>query len=308
MSSVWKDCKWGIIYLILIISIPFLPHADRWLKPKIDHESLRGLGLYVLGAGVGVLGLYLTRSRTESLRKQTEALEMQTEIEKSKNVTDAFAKSVELLGNKRAAARQGGIYALDKIAKDNPKKFHMTVIRIMASYVRKESYDNFHKQKENKTNSISGNEKLPTMTADIETAIEVIRQRKDSKQEKKEYNKACKDDTLFLDISNAYLFNADFSRAKLSRTNFSDSKMLNCIFDSADLSDSLFVSSDLKGSSFEECDLSGADLSGADLSGADLSKAKNLTREQISKAEIDEDTILPPGIKNSQDRSSSEQI
>ena len=302
MSSVWKDCKWGIIYLILIISIPFLPHADRWLKPKIDHESLRGLGLYVLGAGVGVLGLYLTRSRTESLRKQTEALEMQTEIEKSKNVTDAFAKSVELLGNKRAAARQGGIYALDKIAKDDPEKYHMTVIRIMTSYIREESKESYDKYRSNmQSNSASSSDKKDNqefiMPADVEAAIEVIRQRNSSQKQEKQSKKKLQRYTLFLDISNAHLSNTDFSRAELSKTNFSNSNLSGCIFDHANLSHSSFVFSDLKDSSFEKCDLSGADLS----------EAKNLTQEQISKAKIGEDTMLPPDIENSQYRSSSEQ-
>jgi len=41
-----------------------------------------------------------------------------------------------------------------------------------------------------------------------------------------------------------------------------------------------------------------ANLSGADFRGANLEKVKNLTQEQLEKAETDEKTILPVHLRN----------
>ena len=245
--------------------------------------------------------------------------------------SDAFAKSIELLGNKSPAVRQGGIYALGRIAKDNPED-HMTVIRIVTSYIRKESRDIFNplnpQRKRRRTSSpahirlllpshIKPSQKSETeseefcsvsqtkdntkylMPVDIEAAIEVIRKRDIPKQEEDEYQKSENyiSSRFVFDISNACLSNVDFSGVKLSKTNFSDSKMLDCIFEGANLSNSSFVSSNLRGSSFENCDLAKADLRNCDLTGADLAKAKNLEQEQINEAKIDDNTTLPPGIQ-----------
>ena len=100
---------------------------------------LRGIGFFLLGIGVAPLGLYLASKRTESLK-------VQTETEKEKAVTDAFAKSVELLGSQRDAARQGGIYALGRLANDNPT-LHPMIMDIVASYIRQEKSQPFFKKK-----------------------------------------------------------------------------------------------------------------------------------------------------------------
>ena len=226
-------------------------------------ELLRGIGFFLLGVGVAPLGLLLAYNRTESLK-------LQTETEKEKAVTEAFAKSVELLGNKREAARQGGIYALGRLAADNPS-LHPMIMDIVASYIRQESRNRFFKEKNKRvTNELVSIDKnvlinelrLEPMPMDIEAAIAVIRERDvqhDKKPGEGEY---------LLDLSNAYIFTADFSNTKLSRVNFSDSVLINCVFEKTDLSESNFVASNLRDSS--------------------------ITQEQVnSMGDTDENTVLP---------------
>ena len=120
---------------------------------------------------------------------------------------------------------------------------------------------------------------LEPVSMDIEAAVAVIRQRN------------TENDTLpdepgyFLDLSNAYLFNADFSNTKLTRVNFSDSVVMNCIFDNTNLSKSNFKASNLKGSSFLKCDLRGAELRGA-----------KLTQEQVNSMRDSDNATLPEGL------------
>ena len=276
LKKYWK-IGFGLLWLAFIAWLPFC------LELIDEPEFLRGIGLFLLGIGVAPLGLYLAYKRTATL-------EVQTATEKEKNVTDAFAKSVELLGNEREAARQGGIYALGRIAKDNPE-LHPMIMDIIASYIRQESHGKFkdaYKEKHEDQTSEKASDKKDRaeqiiqslrsepVSMDIEAAVSVIRDRKT------EYDRRPKEDGFFLDLSNAYLFNVDFSSTKLSKTNFSDSVMMRCIFDDTDLSGANFVGADLRESDFRR----------ADLQGAELRKAK-LTREQVNTMLVDEKTRLP---------------
>ena len=202
---------------------------------------LRGLGFFLLGIGVAPLGLYLANIRTESLQHQTNT-------EKEKAVTESFAKSVELLGINRETARQGGIYALGRLARDN-SELHSMIMDIVASYIRQESKTYFDDNKTIETDTEAAViEKLSSkpMPMDIEAAIAVIRDRVKSYDRKPRMNR------YILDLSNTYIFNADFTDTSLKRVNFSDSVLVRCAFDGTDITDSNFQSSNMKGTDFSQ--------------------------------------------------------
>ena len=238
----------GGLWLLVIVPAAIWIILSLGEVPTINGkpELLRGIGLFLLGTGIAPLGLLLAYNRTESIK-------LQTKTEKEKAVTEAFAKSVELLGNKREAARQGGIYALGRLAGDNPD-LHPMIMDIVASYVRQESRRWFFSEleKEEKENKYKGKDGLidklrsEPMPMDIEAAIAVIRERK------LKYDKIPGEGEDILDLSNAYIFNADFSNTSLSRVNFSDSVMINCVFDKTNLSETNFVASNLGGSSMTQ--------------------------------------------------------
>ena len=295
--------------LLLGILIKFPLTSLPWLASAIldaDPDSLKSWGFYLLGAGIAPLGLCLTYNRTQSLRMQTD--------------TNIFTKSIELLADPNPAVRQGGIYSLGGIARDN-HRLHPTIMKIMTSYVREKTYEKFNERTRQEKSQKNKREELfrklskeSSMPSDIEAAIEVIRERKINSDQPLKGSKK-------FDLSNSYVFNADFSFTKFFKTNFSDSIMLECCFDETDLSGSSFVSSNLQESSFinatlkncefiktnlqgcnfKECDLSGSEFEKCDLSGSefekcDLRNVKKLTQEQINKAKVDEATKLPRAI------------
>ena len=263
---------------------------------------LRGIGLFLLGVGIAPIGLFLANKRTESLKIQTTVEEAQAATEKKKAETEAFAKSVELLGNKRETARQGGIHALGRLAEEN-KDLHPMIMNIVASYIRSESntwVSKKDKEKEEKNkkpanrSSLIEELSLGPMPMDIEAAIRVIRERNTDFDEKL----TKEDKGYFMDLSNAYIFNADFSNTNLRRVIFSDSVMIKSIFSETNLSGSDFTAADLSGSDFTAADLSGSDftactLSGADISGCDL-RDSLLTQNQVDSMKyVDKPPTLP---------------
>jgi hypothetical protein len=65
----------------------------------------------------------------------------------------------------------------------------------------------------------------------------------------------------------------------------------------ADLRGAMLIAASLRGANLASVDLLAADVRDADLSGADASAALFLTQPQVSAANGDERTLLPPGIR-----------
>jgi hypothetical protein len=53
----------------------------------------------------------------------------------ARRVTDLYTKAVEQLGSDKAAVRHGGLYALERVAQDNPAQ-RQTVINVICAYLR----------------------------------------------------------------------------------------------------------------------------------------------------------------------------
>ena len=87
------------------------------------HEELRNfaLTLGVFGAGVG---LWLAYLRTQTDRKR--------------QVSDSFAKAVELLGHEKRAIRLGAVYALERIMREN-RDLHWQIVETLCGFVREQS-------------------------------------------------------------------------------------------------------------------------------------------------------------------------
>lgn len=86
-----------------------------------------------------------------------------------------------------------------------------------------------------------------------------------------------------VDLSRSTLQHAKFRGTVLRESDLRGSNLSHAYFREADLR-----RADLRGVNFE-----GTDLEDADLRGADLRDAKNLTREQLDTAVVDETTRLP---------------
>ncbi len=85
--------------------------------------------------------------------------------------------------------------------------------------------------------------------------------------------KGSKTKPLHIDLGRTFIRRTDLSGANLERANFSYADCTNAIFRGANFKDTI--------------------LEGTILKGAYLSETRNLTREQLNRAIIDETTILP---------------
>ena len=246
-------------------------------------EWLRAGGFFFAGLGIAPLALWLAYQRTQFLSSQTDN-------ETNRRITDAFTKAVELLGHKDVAVRQGGIYALGRLALENESE-HPKIMDIVAAYVRDKTA--LPQDPELATTPAEVLDELleeqePRAGIDVEAAVAVLRDRNtafDRKADVERYR---------FDLSNCCLVDVDLVRMDLSHVNLSDSVFIRCLFHEADLSGASMVSS-----RFPDSDLAEANLQGATLDNADLTRVTpgTLAQAQLNAAKGNRDTQLPPGLQ-----------
>ena len=131
-----------IIIVIISIGIGFLlvweapkylidDQISKILSPKeiisIENEYRR-IGLQIFGGAFLLFGLYLTYRRIKSMEESVK-------VANESHFTDRFSRAVELLGSEKIEVRLGGIYALERLAKDSLKD-HFSIMEILSAFVR----------------------------------------------------------------------------------------------------------------------------------------------------------------------------
>ena len=202
------------------------------------------------------------------------------QLTEDKNVTDRFSKAVEMLADsEKLEVRLGGIYSLERIARDS-KADHSVVMEVLTAFVRARSP---------RTEETEENQE--PISQDIQSALTVIGRRTPTENEQTIDLSAAnliranlsgailKDANLkWADLKGANLIGANLigaklSGAKLKYANLSEAILSGVKLAGADLAGADLIGADLKGTILIQANLSEADLSRADLSRADLSRA-----------------------------------
>ena len=201
-------------------------------------------------------------------------------------VTDRYTKAIDQLGSDKLDVRIGGIYALERIARDSARD-HPTIMEVLAAFVREHSREQWPKPAEG-----GGGPPLRGPRPDVQAAVTVIGRRTvrhDSQPvdlmgadlngahlvEANLNNANLRWVNLtgaFLsdaNLSGAALFSADLTKAHLFKTN-----LTNAAFGGADLADALLAGANLTYAGLNDANLNGADLIEANLDGAQLTSAR----------------------------------
>ena len=218
---------------------------------------------------------------------QTFSLQQHTfDLRREGQVTDRFTKAIDQLGAVETGpdgkpkinleVRLGGIYALERIARDSPTD-HWTIIEVLSTYVRENS----------PANNYAETKWAPRkLRADIQAILKVIGRRDITHDPPHRWVDLSRTDLSHADLNDAELSGAELSQADLSRTDLIDADLSR-----ADLSDANLIDADLV-----QAELGTADTGEADLSGADLSNATGVDQEQLNAARGNKNTKLPEGL------------
>jgi hypothetical protein len=324
-----KTVLWGVLATFLVIvGVILVPellvglrHFALSAKDKLDAESsIRGSLIQLLGGFVLIVGLYFTARGFRLTREG--------------HITDRFSKAIEQLGSDNMDVRIGGIYSLERIARDSTPD-RETIINVLLTYIREHTKTG-HRQ--------PSPEKIE---ADVQAALSVIARRPDADKETQRldlYHSGLNDADLShgdfrkvmfdygrLDgasFSGAQLDGADLSFCTARGAAFTHSTARGAHFVNATYKYGWFLNADLRDTDFYGCDLTGSDfgrryaelgdpplppanvkgarftkakLKDTNLMGVDLSTVRGLTSEQLAEAKTDKNTIMPLRWHSSED-------
>ena len=303
-SWLWRPERlWLLVLVAFAVAAPVLYFVPKWLTPDSvidprDRAALDNDARVMLLQAIGGLLLALTIFFT--WRRVT--------IAEQGQITERFTRAIEQLGSDKLEVRLGGIYALERIARDSVRD-HWPIMEVLTAFVR----ENARWGRPCARPSRRPRERPPP--ADIQAILTVLGRRERSAAREG-------DGRLDLTATNlrraslagahlerailhgAHLEGANLREAHLREANLYGAHLAEAHFggahlEGADLSGGANLAgatlsgAHLEGAHLEWANLAGATLSEAHLEGADLSGATGLTQAQIDKAFTDEDTKLP---------------
>ena len=237
VALLWCVPPWQVEQVRLHLDKP----ADEYRLAKLKDEYRRTLA-QIFGGLALLYGLYLTQRRIV-------ATEDNVRVAQEGQITERFTRAIEQLGNGNLAIRLGGIYALERLARDSEKD-HGPIMEVLTAYVREQ-------------------EAAGILANDIQAILTVIGRRETTG------NNRGNDP---LDLTHAELVRADLRGADLVEASLVEANLFR-----ANLHEAALVEANLSGADLHEAALGGAVLIGATLSGANLSGAI-LSRADLSDA------------------------
>jgi Pentapeptide repeats (8 copies) len=225
-----------------------LPALQRAAHLQAARETAR-TQLLTLGAGLFAAGALVYTARNFTLSREGQ-------------VTDRYTKAIEQLGSDELDVRIGGIYALERVARDSARD-HPTVMEVLTAFVRGHSREPWPPAAGDEPGAAAP-ERLAR--PDVQAAVAVIG-RRNVRHDRQPVNLA----GAFLsgaflpraNLDGAVLVGADLARANLYRAH-----LAFAFLDGADLRGANLGYAHLDGADFTGANLGGADLTGADLRGA----------------------------------------
>ena len=267
----------AVVLAAAIVWALFVPFPD-WIarhdvgaaKPALlqtARDAARGR-LLTLAAGLFAAGALVFTALNFNLSRRT------FELTEQGQVTDRFTKAIEQLGSDKLDVRIGGIYALERIARDSAKD-HPTVIEVLTAFIREHSRE----QWPHTGQPVQGGSTRP----DVQAAATVVGRRDAERDIRRIGIDLHGVDLTRADLIGAHLTGAVLVTAHLEGANLEGAHLEGADLTDADLTDADLARADLRWAHLRDADLTGAQLGRADLSRAHLDGA-HLTGAHLASA------------------------
>ncbi|WP_327581629.1 pentapeptide repeat-containing protein [Nonomuraea sp. NBC_00507] len=242
-------------------------------------DAIRGRALAIATGIAALAAVYFTARNAQTARQG--------------HITDRYTKAIEQLGSDKIDVRLGGIYALERIARDSARD-HPTVMEVLAAFIRENARrpaDAPQKPGGGKRGprrwKIDREEEKEVPRVDIQAACSVLGRRlvrQDAPRAR-------------IDLTGAYLAGVRLWRAKLARADFSRAILAGADLIEADLSDASFMRTDLSEAKLDRATLTHASISDATITYADMTGA-DLRRAILSNVDLTGTDLRAADIRN----------
>jgi uncharacterized protein YjbI with pentapeptide repeats len=256
---------------------------------EIENDSRGTLGQILSGVAV-LTGLIFA---WQQLGQTSDNLRVSQEGQ----ITDRFSRAVDQLGSDQLTIRLGGIYALERIARDSPRDYG-PVMEVLTAFAREQS----PLPKDAAATPVTAATRVPP---DVRAVFKVIGRRTPA-QVKTELDEGsgCLDLTginaVGVDLVDANLQNTCWNRSDLRGAQMMGASLIGSSFEQADLSQQASLGgADAHGASFANANLSFSDLTRTDLSGADLLGA-NLSGTILQETNLENANLTGANLQEAQ--------
>lgn len=233
----------AVVYLLLWYGPDVLARHDignvtgplRVLRLQQARDAARGRML-TLGAGLFAAAALVYTARNFGLSREGQ-------------FTDRYTKAVEQVGSDKLDVRVGGIYALERVARDSAKD-HPTVMEVLAAFIREHSHEQWPVPK-------SAGAPVPDRSTrpDVQAALTVIG-RRDARHDRRPI------DLTAVNLTGAYLTFANLADARLD-----DADLTGADLSAVNLTGAYLTRANLTRACLQWATVTRADLTGADLRG-----------------------------------------
>ena len=332
----------GVIILGLVVWLVFvrLPWEGLWewmTVSEIDMESssetgsttMRNVGLVV--AGVVTVGLLIWRGyvankqasaaqrqadiaqrQEEKAQHQVDIAQRQAETAQQSLRNERYQKGADMLGSEVLSVRMGGIYALQRLAKEYPGEYHIQIMRLLCAFVRRPTPDKDY-EAELRANMkaklraeirprLHAGLEGPVAREDVLEAMQVIGARGEKE----------------IALERSQEFELDLRHARLHHMNLRGANLTGAHLYKANLFQAFLLDVGLTDAWLGSADLSEADLQGAVLLNATLFQAvvsdtsfagvRDLTQNQLDQARRTEPGEKPPDLGEAFDARTGKQL
>jgi uncharacterized protein YjbI with pentapeptide repeats len=263
-------------------------HADANPRElfEIENESRGTLGQILSGVAV-LTGLIFA---WQQLGQTSDNLRVSEEGQ----ITDRFSRAVDQLGSDQYTIRLGGIYALERIARDSPRDYG-PVMEVLTAFARQES-------PVGQNSSATPAASAPDVPADVQAVFKVIGRRTEAQiQAELEEGYGC------LDLTSINAIGVNLADANLQNTCWDGSDLRGAIISGAKLSDSYFGSVNLQQANLDRVNAERTQFNSANLLNANLSQgnftganflAANMSFAIMQGADLDDASLLQANLQN----------
>ena len=268
----------GVMAVAIALSAKFW--SDLSLPEESTSSTIRNIAV-VVG---GIIALTLSIWRSAIADRQADAARKQSEIAQNGLWNERYQKGAEMLGSDVLSVRLGGIYALERLAREQPADYHLPIVELFCAFVRNPTGrgDDRDVMRDRKP-SVS-----PQLRVDVQEVMTAIGRRSEDGILHEE-----RADGFELDLSGADLQGVSMSGCNFDGVKFNMAYLMHSWGMNVRLRDAKLHASYMYMATLPFADLSTANLSAADLSGANLTGAR-LKDAELSYTEFGKGKELVP--------------